>query len=214
MQYLNKTQLKNDYNFTDKNIQELLPEPKIVKNPYYSKSNMYLWNRDEVNLILEKEEVQEVLKSNKKRKDKFRESIKIVNDKKRELTKKEYTDAAKNIKITVISLKELKVQTLNHVKNFKNRYQCDCNFNSKYIKESDLIRWEVNYIRHILTKYDDLLEIGYRKIGNSEGQKIIIEAIYKKIAEQYPSLKDECERQLIEHIDRWNGRLKIKDSSH
>lgn len=203
--YLNKTMLKEKYYFSDKNIKELLPEPKIVNNPYYKKINMYLWKKEDVDAIIENEDVKIILKKNKIRKEKFRASIEKTYDRKRELTKKQYIDAAKNIRVIVISLKDLRTQTLNHIRNFRNRNNND--FNPEFAKEENIKRWEVNYIRHQLTRYDDLLEIGFGKIGKSEAQKILIEAIYKKIASSYPSLKDECERQLIEHLNRWDLQI-------
>jgi hypothetical protein len=60
----------------------------------------------------------------------------------------------------------------------------------------------VNYIRHQLTIYESELEEIYGKVGNDDGYKLLNNKIYDKISEVYPSLKNECNRQLSLKFER------------
>lgn len=62
-----------------------------------------------------------------------------------------------------------------------------------YANEKTIQRWVVNYIRHYLTNYDDLL---YRK--KKPQQDILKENVLKLIAEHYPLYRNECYRQIRE----------------
>jgi hypothetical protein len=64
--------------------------------------------------------------------------------------------------------------------------------------ESDpefLDRISVNYIRHCLTRYDRFLDEIMGKPGVMDAKRIIVEKIFDKIAETYPDLEAECDRQ-------------------
>jgi hypothetical protein len=54
----------------------------------------------------------------------------------------------------------------------------------------------VNYIRHNLTNYEDLLEELEGKVGKINAYIKLKNKILKKIAEVYPDLKDECYNQM------------------
>lgn len=59
-----------------------------------------------------------------------------------------------------------------------------------------LLRIQVNYLRHNETQYDSQLAALYGKIGKKEAIDSIRERIYDAIAEDYPFLREECDRQL------------------
>lgn len=59
-----------------------------------------------------------------------------------------------------------------------------------------LLRIQVNYLRHNETQYDSQLAALYGKIGKKEAIDSIRERIYDAIAEAYPFLREECDRQL------------------
>ncbi|MFI0978891.1 hypothetical protein ACH4SP_18055 [Streptomyces sp. NPDC021093] len=59
-------------------------------------------------------------------------------------------------------------------------------------------RWEVNYLRHALTRYDDLLDGLYGATGRAEAEQLLRIRVYGAIAARYPRLADECRRQLRE----------------
>lgn len=61
----------------------------------------------------------------------------------------------------------------------------------------------VNFIRHELTSYDyDLGEL-YQRVGRSAGYDIITEKVYEAIEKAYPEYSKECEKQMLEHFDRY-----------
>lgn len=63
---------------------------------------------------------------------------------------------------------------------------------------STLRRWVVNYLRHCLTSYDAALEELFGKVGRASGTSLLQRRIYAAIAEAYPVLAEECQRQLHE----------------
>ena len=58
-----------------------------------------------------------------------------------------------------------------------------------------LARITVNYVRHVLTDYDDLLVNLRGKTGKAEAIELVSEQVYDSIGEAYPDLADECDRQ-------------------
>ncbi|UUU21245.1 hypothetical protein [Streptomyces sp. DSM 40750] len=66
------------------------------------------------------------------------------------------------------------------------------------VDRSSLDPWKVDYLRHRLRHYDQLLETlpGHgRSSGRSEAATLLRERICAAIAEAYPPLAQECERQ-------------------
>lgn len=61
-----------------------------------------------------------------------------------------------------------------------------------------LARWKVNYLRHGLTRYDELLDGLYGSTGRAAAEELLRRKVYAAIAEAYPDLARECERQLRE----------------
>lgn len=63
-----------------------------------------------------------------------------------------------------------------------------------------LHRWEVNYLRHVLTPYDRLLTGLFGRTGRVEAETLLRRRIYAAIAAHYPELAAECDRQLAERL--------------
>ena len=71
--------------------------------------------------------------------------------------------------------------------------------NSMASEDSDdafLSRIMVNYIRHDLSSYEERLDMLFGRVGKREAYRILLKKIYKAIKKAYPSLADECNRQL------------------
>lgn len=62
--------------------------------------------------------------------------------------------------------------------------------------EKFFARIEVNYLRHEGTLYDDELKEYFNATGVGQAVDMVRERVYGLIADAYPHLKDECERQL------------------
>jgi hypothetical protein len=61
-----------------------------------------------------------------------------------------------------------------------------------------LTRWQVNYLRHVLTDYDALLDGLFGATGRAEAERLLRRRVYEAIAIAYPMLREECCRQLAE----------------
>jgi hypothetical protein len=59
-----------------------------------------------------------------------------------------------------------------------------------------LRRITVNYLRHNLSSYDRRLDDLFGKVGKAEAYLVLNRKIYTSIAETYPDLAEECERQM------------------
>lgn len=63
-----------------------------------------------------------------------------------------------------------------------------------------LARITVNYLRHALTAYEGELEAIYGKVGVREAYLAINRKLYAQIAAAYPTLAEECQRQLARKV--------------
>ncbi|MEU2285077.1 hypothetical protein ABZ614_24575 [Streptomyces sp. NPDC013178] len=61
-----------------------------------------------------------------------------------------------------------------------------------------LVRWKVTYLRHRLTRYDELLDGLHAGTGRAAAEELLRRRVYAAIAEAYPELAQECERRLSE----------------
>lgn len=59
-----------------------------------------------------------------------------------------------------------------------------------------LARWQVNYLRHEQAGYDSLLRRVAGRVGRADAARLIRARLYRAIAEAYPDLGTECDRQL------------------
>ncbi|MEV3992566.1 hypothetical protein AB0J57_27010 [Streptomyces sp. NPDC049837] len=58
-----------------------------------------------------------------------------------------------------------------------------------------LVRWQVDYLRHVLRRYDALLDGLYGATGRAEAERLLRERVYGAIARAYPRLAAECARR-------------------
>ncbi|SDN89894.1 hypothetical protein SAMN04487981_107211 [Streptomyces sp. cf386] len=61
-----------------------------------------------------------------------------------------------------------------------------------------LDRWKVDYLRHRLTRCDEILDELYGRTGRAAAEELLRRRIYAAIAQAYPDLARECERRLRE----------------
>lgn len=65
-----------------------------------------------------------------------------------------------------------------------------------------LARIQVNYVRHVLTRYEELLDERYGRVGVDGARFIVRTRVYEAIAQAYPHLAVECRRQAEERNAR------------
>lgn len=61
-----------------------------------------------------------------------------------------------------------------------------------------LDRWKVDYLRHRLTRYDQLLDGLHGSTGRAAAEELLRRRVYAAIADAYPDLARECERHMGE----------------
>lgn len=182
--------------FTDKLIKELLPEPKLVTNPYYkSAAKMKLWKLSDVEKAMENPIFQESLKKREKHKA---AAEKAVATKKAKL-QAETDKFIESIKIKHMDIKEIRASALEAQQCWYDyKYNTRRNFDFQYAYDADedtITRWMVNYIRHEMTSYDEQLYSMKGRTGIHDMYPEIRNVILDKIAVIYPELAQECEKQ-------------------
>ena len=195
---ITKSTVKSKYNFTDKMIKELLPEPKLVKNPHYSSGpEMCLWDEDIVIEVTKTDKYNQMLEQKVKRKN---GAQKAVVTKKNKL--KEQIDLAiKHLNLPRKDINIIKKETIQAKEDWYDYIAFEHNqyfkSNCKNVDKQTMKRWMVNYIRHNLLEYDEDIYDMHGKVGISGEYIRYKNAVLDKIAEVYPELQDECERQKI-----------------
>ncbi|MEX0167574.1 hypothetical protein [Streptomyces sp. LMG1-1-1.1] len=59
-----------------------------------------------------------------------------------------------------------------------------------------LVRWQVSYLRHALSRYEALLDGLYGATGRGEAERLLRRRLYESIAAAYPALAAECRRRI------------------
>lgn len=189
--------------FTDRLIRMLLPEPERVRNPMYASSPpMKLFREEDVLQAMQTKEFLEAQEKRQARKEAARKAT---------LTRKQHLldnvkKSLSKLKVRQLPFEEVKRRTLRE----KQEWDMWCGsfetvpMNGSSVNKKTLDRWCVNYIRHQLTVYDEVLEQLERKTGKQEAYELAFTTILNKIGEVYPMLQEECERQIEQKEMEWN----------
>ena len=174
--------------WTKKTIEVLLPRPKEAVNPWYkSAPPMLLWD---VDVVEQMEKCEEFLVAKKKKEERSAAQQKAV------LTKQgQLLATIEGLPISVRRLEEsvLKKKALASRGNWYSQNEI---YESVHDADAETIqRWIVNYIRHNLTKYDSHCILLFGKVGRAEGYRLLRSKVLRAIADAYPYLSEECERQ-------------------
>ncbi|MEV6049777.1 hypothetical protein [Streptomyces sp. NPDC052107] len=76
-----------------------------------------------------------------------------------------------------------------------------------------LDRWKVDHLRHRLTRYDELLGGLRGSTGRAAAEELLRRRLCAAVAEAYPDLAQECERQLGERESGPPGRMTGQDGA-
>lgn len=171
-------------------IGKILGKEDISKrNPRYKNASpMKLYNLGRV-IAAEQSELylQEIEKIARKR-----ESAQKANDIK--LAKTIAIIDGANIKVRVLDRENVVTQACIHY-NDKDRDNPDCECASKHSDPIFLNRICVNYLRHELTTYDDIIDSIKGHVGKDKAYALLKAKVLDVIAAAYPWLSDECESQ-------------------
>ncbi|MFJ4870367.1 hypothetical protein [Streptomyces sp. NPDC088757] len=64
------------------------------------------------------------------------------------------------------------------------------------VPAGSLVRWQVSYLRHALSRYEALLDGLYGETGRGEAERLLRRRLYEAIGAAYPSLARECLRRI------------------
>jgi hypothetical protein len=158
---------------------------------------MKLYSIQKVKNLEDTELFAELRTKSEKRKASARKAVKTKRNK--------IIDYIKSLRIEIpkLPLNKLDEKSIEQYNNFES-YKCSNynNYEPKFISKNSidtefLKRIEVNFIRHQLSDYEQRLESIFGKVGKSEAYVLLKNKILEAIAEQYPSLTEECQKQKI-----------------
>lgn len=176
--------------FTKTMMKLLLPEPVLKSNPRYrSAAPMRLYRIADVNAAMESEAFHAARIKAEARKASAQKTVE---------TKQRIAEELVNRLIANIEIEPVDVKALeNHVVREKEDEYAERGQELHCLNDATVKRWMVNYIRHNLCNYDsDLTEIE-GKVGKDYLYYKLKNATLSKIAQVYPELASECERQKL-----------------
>lgn len=186
---INLTGLK-ERGWTNSMVNKLLSAPLLFQNPQYRRAApMKKWWIEEVEAVEQTEEFQRLFKKAQVRKT----AGSIAASKRKQATLDQITEITNNLQVHIWPENLLEQETLaakEEIEMQKGHYSDVYN-----IQDNVLNRWKVNFVRHNLTNYEDVLNSLYGVVGKQEAYKILKYAVLDKIGESYPYLKEECQRQ-------------------
>ncbi len=187
--------------FTDQLIKELLPEPKVLRNPHYSCATpMKLWYKDDVENAMHTKEFMESQELRKKKVDAAKKAVQTKTDKLMEQIKKRVEE----IQVEVVERDQLRKNVLVDMQNWHNTQSKGKRaINPRFAYEADedmVMRYTIRYIRENLITYDrNLMEIA-GKTGKSKAYEFYINAVIDRIIEAYPDLNKDYIRRMFWEI--------------
>ena len=188
--YITKTELKTR-GWTEEMIAGILPPPLVKPNPHYTRGKMYLWKEKDV---VNGEKRQEFIDHCEKRKvyqKRAEAAVRTKNEKMRTILAK----AIEEIHVKQVSFEKVTLDAL-RAKQYWYMATGQDDMSVQGADSRTVERWTVNYIRHRLTEYDSFLFSAKGKTGISFAYPLYRKAVLEKIAEVYPSLEEECQRQI------------------
>jgi hypothetical protein len=187
--YLTKTELKQR-GWTEAMMKQLLPEPMISVNPHCRRMKMYLWKESDVTQAEKKQDFQERIEKRKPHQERAQRAVKT----KQEKMKTILLAAIEKIRVKKMDFQKVTRLALSAKRNWY-LYTGQWENTAFSPDEKTIQRWTVNYIRHNLTEYDSFLFSVKGKTGISFAYPLYRKAVLEKIADVYPALREECDRQ-------------------
>ena len=189
-EYYSQTTLKS-FGFTAKMIETMLSEPILKDNPHYRcAAPMKLWLITEVDAVMQTDEFKEAVA---KRESRRQGAAKAVETKRAKLHA-EIEAKIQKIKVKVLPMGQLRDKAIADRQAWYDMDWENC-CDASSADESTVKRWMVNYVRHNLTSYDDVLYRMSGKVGCHNEYLTYKFAVLDKIAAAYPKLKQECNQQ-------------------
>ena len=190
--YISKAGLKGR-GWTDKGISQFLPTwDKEAPNPYYRKASpMKLYLMVRVEEIEQSEPFKAFQEASLNRKNGAAKAV---------VTKKAMLMAELNSWKIVVKSKPLEDVRKNAIREYNNHQASlerdDGYFASPNSNKDFLDRITVNQLRHSLSNYERRLDALFGKVGTHQAYPILHKKVMEAIADKYPELATECQRQI------------------
>lgn len=199
--YLTKAAIKKERGWTEGAITKFLGDPdKLGSNPYSSKtpSHLYLLSR------VKKAERTKKFKEWKAKSETRRSAARKAANTRKEKTLRKVRSRLGEIQLCPAAqgLSKKRLRKL-AVASYEDIEMERCSYGIPRTVDKDapasfIHRIEVNFLRHEATLYDEELEEYAGSTGVRDAVDMVRERVYEVIADEYPHLKKECERQLEE----------------
>ncbi|MSR97480.1 hypothetical protein FYJ28_01425 [Arthrobacter sp. BL-252-APC-1A] len=186
--FLIAADLRKERGWTETQIRTFLPEPdRTARNPFSRKAApMKLYSRERVEAVEATEDFRRAREASRKRQLAARE---------RALAKKKEAVAAARaleLRIDPEPWDEVQQLALDHYNSRLRRNQSPAGPRTSQARRD---RMTVNYLRHRQTSYEEELKEFKGVVGVGEAYLIVRNRILDLIAQTYPPLQAECERQ-------------------
>lgn len=190
--------LKKDRGWTDTHIKTFLPEPdQLARNPFSRKAApMKLYSLERVLQVEATPEFRKAKEASRTRQIAARE---------RALAKKKEAVAVAESLPLRINPEPWPVVRQKAIEHFNKRLKRSQSPASLKTVKHRLDRLTVNYLRHQQTSYEDELKAFKGVVGVGEAYLVVRRRILDLIAEAYPDLAEECERQKFEEAELPEG---------
>ena len=193
--YYNLTQMK-ERGWTPSMVKKIVDIPPTEFKGMYAKQPQKCYPKE----YIEKLEQSELFTELKLKAAGRQVAMKAVADAKRSDNIAKFSARVDSVKIPALTEDELKSRTIKSKQRWYSyqselRCEADDGIDIEHLPANVLHRWEVNYIRHELTRYEKLLDQIRGLVGTRDIYTVIKGEILDKIATAYPWLKDECDRQ-------------------
>ena len=190
--------LKKDRGWTDTQIKTFLPEPdQTARNPFSRKAApMKLYALERVEAIEATPEYRKAREASRTRQ--------IAARTRALAKKKEAVAAAEALELSIVPepWQEMQDKAIAHFNSRLRRSQSPASRNTS---KARLDRLTVNYLRHKQTSYEEELKEFKGVVGVGEAYLVVRNRILDLIADTYPLLRTECERQKFEAPDLPDG---------
>lgn len=212
--YLTKAAIKKERGWTEGAITKFLGDPdKLGSNPYSSKTPSHLYLLSRVKKAERTKKFKEWKAKSETRRNAARKAASTRKEKTLARVRSRLGEIQLHPQSRGLSKKRLRKLAVASYEDL----EMERNWDEPRIVDKDapatfIHRIEVNFLRHEATMYDEELEEYAGSTGVREAVDMVRERVYEVIAEEYPYLKKECERQLQERREEEEQIRKHMDT--
>lgn len=189
IEYFTKTAMR-ERGWTDSVMKALSMEPHLQKvNPRYKKAApMLLYEKDKVLTIESTENFKILIEKQALRKQSAKKAV--------ETKEQKLLRIVETWVIDVEVYNDVAQAAVDHYNEYNSWKEFFIPVDKRSSDKEFLDRITVNYLRHMLSAYDEKLYELFGKVGKNKAYSILSRKVFEAIAMKYPHLEKECRRQL------------------